>query len=210
MAARPESLRDRVVPFPGRRQTDAELVQAVVRGDHDALGAVWDRYVGEVRAMIRERLGSDSASDDLVQEVFIAFYQSAARLENPRALRSYLLGIALRQTALELRGRYRRWRRLRITKTGDLPEVPAAEAAVEPRDALRVLQRVLQRVPELPRMAFVLRYAHDLSPVEVAIVLRISQSKARRAITRGRARVLSLARQEPALLSYLRPYQEDR
>jgi DNA-directed RNA polymerase specialized sigma24 family protein len=53
-------------------------------------------------------------------------------------------------------------------------------------------------------MAFVLRYAEDLSPQEVALALGVSEAKARRAITRGRERVLSLAKAEPALVTYLR------
>jgi DNA-directed RNA polymerase specialized sigma24 family protein len=53
-------------------------------------------------------------------------------------------------------------------------------------------------------MAFVLRYAEDLSPEEVAIALGVSDARARRAITKGRERVLALGRCEPALLPYLR------
>jgi DNA-directed RNA polymerase specialized sigma24 family protein len=58
-------------------------------------------------------------------------------------------------------------------------------------------------------MAFVLRYAEDLSPSEVATALGISAAKARRAITKGRERVLALGRGEPALGAYLRTRSED-
>jgi DNA-directed RNA polymerase specialized sigma24 family protein len=52
-------------------------------------------------------------------------------------------------------------------------------------------------------MAFILRYAEDLSPEEVALALGVSNAKARRAITKGRDRVVSLGRNEPALAQYL-------
>jgi DNA-directed RNA polymerase specialized sigma24 family protein len=84
------------------------------------------------------------------------------------------------------------------------------EVPVDSRDSLRALRSVLDRVPELPRMAFILRYAEDLSPEEVAIALGVSNARARRAITKGRERVLALGRREPALVVYLQARSEDR
>ncbi|HEX4475497.1 MAG TPA: RNA polymerase sigma factor [Polyangiaceae bacterium] len=204
MGARPKILSERVVAFPRARLTDAELVHAVASGDADALSTVWTRYVADVRKMIRSCLGPDSATDDLVQEVFIGFYRNAARLESPRALRSYLLGIAARTSAFELRTRKRRFRWLTLSRTGVLPEGQLVDSPVDSRDALRALHGVLARISELPRLAFVLRYAEDLSPEEVALALGVSEAKARRAITRGRERVLELGKAEPALAPYLR------
>jgi RNA polymerase sigma-70 factor (ECF subfamily) len=209
MRSRPEAKAERVVALPQRRVTDAELVHAIAQGDHAALAAVWRRYVADVRGMIHGCLGADPAIDDLVQDVFLGLYRNAGRLSSPSALRSYLLGIAARVCAFELRTRKRRFRWLRFTLTGELPDGPLVESPLDSRDSLRALRRVLAGVPELPRMAFVLRYAEELSPEEVAIALGVSDAKARRAITRGRERVLALGRREPALLPYLRSRPED-
>jgi RNA polymerase sigma-70 factor (ECF subfamily) len=160
--------------------------------------------------MIHRCLGADPGIDDLVQDVFLGLYRNAGRLSSPSALRSYLLGIASRVCAFELRTRKRRFRWLRFTLTGELPEGPLVESPLDSRDSLRALRRVLARVPELPRMAFVLRYAEELSPEEVAIALGVSDAKARRAISKGRERVLALGRGEPALLPYLQSPLEER
>jgi RNA polymerase sigma-70 factor (ECF subfamily) len=174
----------------------------VAGGDQAALAQVWERYAADVRLSIRGSFGQDPLVDDLVQEVFIAFFRGAARLKNPRALRAYLLGTAMRLTAFEIRTRRRRFRWLRLTPSGVLPETEAPSRA-EPRDALTALRLVLQQLRELPRMAFELRYVMDLSPAQVAVALDISEAKARRAITEGRERVMALARAEPALTLYL-------
>lgn len=203
MRSRPEATAERIVAFPRPRLTDSELVHAVAQGDHSALAAVWNRYAGDVRGMIHGCLGADSATDDLVQDLFLGFYRNAGRLSNPSALRSYLLGAAARVCAFELRTRTRRFRWLRFTKTGELPSGPLVESPIESRDSLRALRRVLARVPELPRMAFILRYVEGLSPDEVAVALGVSGAKARRAITKSRERVLALASREPALEPYL-------
>ena len=180
---------------------------ALTRGDEQALSQVWERYVDDVRLCIRSSLGPDPAIDDLVQEVFLALFRGASRLANPRALRPYLLGTALRLSAFEIRTRRRRLRWLRLSPTGTLPD-GRTESPVEPREALAVLRKVLGRVRELPRMAFELRYVMGLSPPEVALALGVSESKARRAISEGRARVLDLARREPSLAPYLHPSPE--
>jgi RNA polymerase sigma-70 factor (ECF subfamily) len=208
MRARTEAKTERVVALPRLRLTDAELVNAVAEGDHAALAAVWERYVNDVRGMISSVLGPDPGTDDLVQNVFLGFYRNAGRLGSPSALRSYLLGIAVRACAFEIRTRTRRHRWFRFTRTGELPEGPLVESPIEPRDSLRALRDVLERLPELPRMAFILRYAEDLSPEEVAIALGVSNAKARRAITKGRESVLALGQREPALQRYLRARPE--
>jgi RNA polymerase sigma-70 factor (ECF subfamily) len=203
-----ESRAANIIPLRRSQASDADLVGAVARGDERALAQVWERYVREVRISIRSSLGPDPAVDDLVQEVFLAFYRGASRMQNPRALRAYLLGAAMRLTAFEIRTRRRRFRRLRLTQRGSLPEI-VVEATTESSDALATLREVLLRVRELPRMAFELRYLFDLSPSQVALALEVSEATARRAITEGRARVLELSRREPALAPYLRSLPEE-
>src|SRR5262245_55091366 len=112
-----------IIPLRRSQASDADLVDAVARGDERALAQVWERYVREVRVSIKSSLGRDPAVDDLVQEVFLAFYRGASRMQNPRSLRAYLLGAAMRLTAFEIRTRRRRFRRLRLTPRGSLPEI---------------------------------------------------------------------------------------
>ncbi len=188
---------------------DADLVKAVSEGNKDALRAVWDRYVASVRATLRSCLGSDAAIEDLAQEVFLGFYRSAGRIREPSALRPYLLGSAANVASLEIRSRSRRRRwyavyRLFRRVSRDAVGTPH----VEERDALRSLHEVLARIPTRERNAFVLRYVQDLTPIEVAQALGIPVGTAKRAISQGRRRVLLRARNEPALMDYLRPSHE--
>ena len=57
-----------VARFPPDRLGDAELVEAVARGDTAAVGVVWDRYSHVVRSVLRSNLGTDAAVEDLLQE----------------------------------------------------------------------------------------------------------------------------------------------
>lgn len=192
--------------FPTERLSDAELVVAIARGDRAALTAVWHRYSGAVRSTLFAGLGPDHALDDLVQEVFISLYRTAGHMKQPSALRSYLLGAAARRAAFErrTRGRRSRWLTLFSTITS-LPRTQLPD--VEPRDAVRALDRVLGSVAERPRMAFILRYVEDLAPEDVAVALEMSLATAKRTIVKGREKVLLLANREPALREYVRGFE---
>lgn len=188
--------------FPRDRTTDAELVGRVASGDGQALMLVWDRYAPAVRSALYASLGPDHAIDDLLQEVFLAFYRRASKIENPQALRSYLLGAAVRSATFERRTRARRSRWLGLFASDHRIESsysPEADAS----DVIRCLTRVLEQLPERAREAFVLRYVDDLSPAEVAIALGVSESTAKRAIAKGRERVLVHALRDPLLHGYL-------
>jgi RNA polymerase sigma-70 factor (ECF subfamily) len=195
---RPSNVRE----FPRDRLSDAELVERVAAGDGHAVMLVWDRYAASVRAALFASLGPDHAIDDLLQEVFLGFFRRASRIENPSALRSYLLGAAVRSATFERRTRARRSRWIGLFASDSrIDNVHAPE--VEAQDVIRSLTTVLSQLPERAREAFVLRYVDDLSPAEVAVALGVSESTAKRAIAKGRERVLFYASRDQVLHGYL-------
>jgi RNA polymerase sigma-70 factor (ECF subfamily) len=187
---------------PEARRSDAELVQAVAAGDAAALGLVWDRYSALVRQTLKASLGPDAAIEDLLQEVFMVLFGSAGRLRDPNALRSFLVGVAVRKLAFERRKRWvRRW--VTLSPTGVVPEVEQSPRDAEGVEALRSLYRLLESLPERRRSAFVLRHVQGLAVLEVAAALEVSESTAKREINRARDYVLARARREPALRAYV-------
>jgi RNA polymerase sigma-70 factor, ECF subfamily len=193
--------------FPASRAGDAQLVEAAARGDRAAVAEVWDRYSGLVRGVLHGALGPDGVLDDLLQEVFMAFVRSAKNIADGGQLRAYLVSIAVRQAALEIRRRkVRRW--VLLSPSGELPEQPAAPRDVEGRAALRALYRVLDKLSSRRRLAFVLRHVQGLEMLEVASALGVSESTARRELGSARQQILLNARREPALAEFLTRMQE--
>jgi len=191
-----------VTAFPEDRYVDAKLVRDAARGDRAAVGLAWDRYATLVRGVVRGVLGPDDAVDDLVQEVFIAFHRGASRIQDGGALRGYLVGVAVRLGALEIRRRkVRRW--VGLTPTGEPPDVPVAPEDAEGREALRALYRVLDKLGSRRRLTFTLRHVQRLELLEIAAAIGISESTVRRELRRAEQQVAALARGEPSLLRYL-------
>lgn len=193
-----------VARFPYERLGDAELVQAVSRGDAEALGVVWDRYSTLVRSVLRGSLGFDAAVEDLLQEVFIVFLKGADGLRDPSALRAYLVSVAVRLSLVELRRRrVRRW--VTLSATGEIPDIPIAPEDTDGAAALRALYRLLEPMPARRRTAFVLRHVEGMDVADVARALEVSESTVKREVARATENIYTRARRsEPVLWDYLR------
>lgn len=194
--------------FPRDRLGDSELVEAVARGDTAALGVVWDRYAQVVRSVLRSNLGVDAAVEDLLQEVFIAFFRGAATLRDASALRPYLVSVAVRLVFVELRRRrVRRW--VTLSPRGHVPEVASEPSDLDGALALRGLYRLLEQLPPRRRVAFVLRQVQGLEIAEVAAALRTSESTAKREVSRARRAIVARAKRlEPSLWEFIRRVEE--
>jgi RNA polymerase sigma-70 factor (ECF subfamily) len=181
---------------------DAELAQAAARGDVEAVGVIWDRYSALVRSVLRGAIGPDSAVEDLLQEVFIVFLRCASDLRDASALRAFLIAVAVRLVTVELRRRrVRRW--VTLSPTDEMPD-----STVSPRDfagleTLRGLYRLLERMPNRRRLAFVLRNVQGLEIAEVAKALDVSESTAKREVSRAKEVIRVRCRTEPSLWQYL-------
>lgn len=189
--------------FPQARLSDSELVHAIVQGDAEAAGIVWDRYAALVRSVLRSGLGFGADIEDTLQEVFIAFLRGVHRLRSAESLRPYLLGVAIRRVSTELRRRrVRRWTAL--MPSDEIGEVQAAAYDLESTQVLRALDRVLDGLPARRRMAFVLRHVHGCEVSEAAELLGVSESTIKREARRARDAISARAqRREPWLWGYL-------
>jgi RNA polymerase sigma-70 factor (ECF subfamily) len=181
---------------------DAALALAAADGNEDALAAVWNRYATLVRGLLRRSLGPGADVEDLVQETFLQFVREVKNLRDPAALRSFLIGIAVRVARSALRRRrLRRW--LLLTDTGALPEQPHEGADEDAREALTRLYALLDRLDEKSRLLFVLRYIEGLELTCAAEATGVSLATAKRHLAKVTARVHAMAAREPALVAYL-------
>ncbi|MBV9948231.1 MAG: RNA polymerase sigma factor [Myxococcales bacterium] len=181
---------------------DEDLALAASSGDPRAAIAIFRRYVVQVRSKLLRWIGGHDL-DDHVQDVFSRLFEQLPRLRQPSALRSFLIGITLRVACTELRRR-RRWR-LRLTATGEVPEIPwHAHDDGTAREALSRFEDILGKLAPRTRRVFVLRYVEKLELVDVAAAMDISLATAKRHLSRASMRVFAMAEREPALADYLR------
>jgi len=183
---------------------DGALARLAAEKDPRAAAALWDRYATLVRGILRRTLGPSADVEDLVQDAFIGLFRTLPGLRDPDALRSFVVGTALRVARSELRRRrVRRW--LSLTSSGAMPDA-AQEGASDPeaRRAVKRLYEVLDKIDDRGRMAFVLRYIEGYELTEVAEALGCSLATTKRALGKAQERVNAMVKRDPLLAQYAR------
>jgi len=188
----------------GEAITDEAIALALQRGDAGASLEAWRRFCPFVRGSLRRLLGPGSEEEDLVQEVFLRFFQRVGTLREATAVRGFLFGICVRVVRKEVSRRWlRRW--LRLTDDGQLPERgPASfdQDAREAREAVVRYYRVLDALGSEARSLFVTRHIEGLELAEVARLHGLSVSTTQRRLGRAEKRVAALVNADPALASF--------
>src|ERR671910_1103347 len=87
---------------PAREPSDEQVLEAVGRGDDDALGELYDRY-GRLAYRLAFRILRDrTLAEDAVQEAFLAVWRSADAYKRERAKPSTWLLTVVHRRAVDI------------------------------------------------------------------------------------------------------------
>ena len=84
-----------------RETSDEALVRAIAGGERDAMAALYSRHNVRLYRFIVRLIGNAATAEDLVNEVFLDVWRSAARFEGKSSVPTWLLAMA-RYKALSL------------------------------------------------------------------------------------------------------------
>jgi RNA polymerase sigma-70 factor (ECF subfamily) len=196
------STRNNLAELPLDTLGDAALVAALLQGSERAAQAIWHRHAPAVRRTLARSLGPDQEVEDLLQDVFVGFVKSAAKLQDPSNLRAYLVSIAFRIAAMEIRRRkVRRW--VTLTGSGDVPELPTPASEPDEARALSALYKILDGLSARDRLIFIARHVEGMQIDETAESLRLSKATVWRASKATFEHVMGKAQHDPALVAYV-------
>jgi RNA polymerase sigma factor (sigma-70 family) len=140
-------------------------------------------YGAELKRFLTRRLRDRAAAEDVAQETYLHLHRlEQAQVRHPRAL--------LFVIASHLAARYRK--RGEIHGADDSAEAAAVpDSALSPEriaeldDAIRVLEEIVEAMPDQLRMVWVLRRVEDLSPAQIAEQLGLSVKAVNRRLERA-------------------------
>lgn len=78
-------------------QSDSELVKAVLNGDRDAYGCLFERHERSVQAVALAVLGDYHAAQDAVQESFVTAFKKMGALRKGSSFGPWVRRIARRE-----------------------------------------------------------------------------------------------------------------
>jgi RNA polymerase sigma-70 factor (ECF subfamily) len=184
---------------------DDALIAALVAGETEALGALYDRHARVVFSLLLRIVGDRDGAEELLQEVFLRAWQHADAFDETRGtVRGWLYGIAHNLALNELRRRRRRPQMQQppasddsdgddFARRVDAGPDPAGDAWCAVRDA--ELAHALDQLPPGQRAVLML-YAEGLSQSEIAATLDeplgTVKSRMRRALCHLREALSSL------------------
>jgi RNA polymerase sigma-70 factor (ECF subfamily) len=176
---------------------DEALVDALVRRDPDAPAILFDRYAPYVQRVLARIVGySEPERMDLLHDVFVRALEGIGDLKNPRALKSWLVGITVFLAKEWLRRRKRVGSPVAPESAADRAGISTPPDAVE---AVRSLYALLDRFNADDRAVFVLRVLEGMNLNEIAEACDLTISTARRRVLRAEARFHRLLPGYPAL-----------
>ncbi|GAA1924834.1 sigma-70 family RNA polymerase sigma factor [Streptomyces sodiiphilus] len=172
---------------PGRKPSDEELAEGLIRGDEHCLAAIHRRWSGLVHALAARALGDAREAEDVTQQVFLAAWRGRHTYRPDRGtLAGWLVGITRRKTADALGARTRR---PEPAATDDAPAPAAGESPDAVLDRLLLTQE-LARLPAAQRQVLHLAFYEDLTQTQIALrtglPLGTVKSHARRGLHRLR------------------------
>ena len=151
---------------------DRDCLRRLASGDGDAAGRLYDRHARAIYSLVLRIVADEGDTEDVVQEVFAQAWRQAARYDPSRgAVGAWLLMMARTRAIDRLRAR-----RTRLgPQTGEddrMLDLPSGtpDAATEMIDAeqARLVQRALNGLPLLQRLAIELAYFEGLTQREIA------------------------------------------
>jgi RNA polymerase sigma-70 factor (ECF subfamily) len=181
---------------------ERKLAEALLRRDPRAATEAWELYAPVVLGFLRRFFGPGPDRRDLCQEVFLRFFGRIDDLHDPSALRGFVISISLGVARNEHRRlRVRRW--VRLTSSGDLPDIPTSGFDPEAREATVRLYSVLARVSAEDRSLFLTRYVEGMEIADIAGVHGLSFGTAKRRVARAARRLSAKMRRDPLLADYV-------
>ncbi len=169
--------------------SDQILAQQIQAGDEQAFGALIRRYERSLAALIRDRLGSADAVEDVLQETLVHAW-SGLRVQGPRNVRAWLYQVARNRCSDYLRSTQRRECFVEAEALAMMANRFRVAEAHQRRAAEDVVE-AFEQVPEKEREALRSFYLDGLSIAEIAARHRCPPGTVKRRLSHGRDMVRS-------------------
>jgi RNA polymerase sigma-70 factor (ECF subfamily) len=170
--------------------SEREQVAAAIRGDVDAVRAVWQTHRRWVAAVVLAHKPAAAEVDDLLQDVAMAFVRTIGKLRDESALKPWLRTIAINAARAAGRQARLRQRQRDALAASQGPSVPGdhdnpADLTLGREDAAYLLQ-LAQRIPEGYREPLILRCVRGMNYRQIGKLLGLPETTIETRIARGR------------------------
>lgn len=186
----------RVPPTP-RPDPLAELCPRLRAGDVAAFEQLFRTLHAPLCEVVDGYVRSQDVAEEIVQDLFFVLWTTRDRLPAARSLRAYLFTAARNRALHHLRHRavVRRWSAQVDTHAevaGVGSPLPRPDEVLQADERSRAIRDAVAQLSPRTRVAFVLRWEHEMSHAEIATAMGISVKGVEKLVTAARARLREL------------------
>jgi RNA polymerase sigma factor (sigma-70 family) len=171
--------------------SDEQLIEAVARGDEQALAELYDRFGGTAYRLALRVLRDGALAEDAVQDAFLSAWRTAVSFDARRGSASTWLLTLVHRRAVDLVRREDR-RRTEVLDDAPVPAGDATDETAEVREERRRVQAALAQLTSDQREALELAYYGGLSQSELAERLGVPLGTVKSRMFAGLARLRDL------------------
>lgn len=164
--------------------TDEDLFRLVKTDDEKAFGEIYARYWPTLTTTACRHLQSRAKAEDLVQEIFISFYNRRNLVELSISLKAYLTQALKFKVMNEYRSQVVR-QAYQKTVFYTTSQNSDCHNAYETKELTYYINRSIKQLPDKCRQAFILSRAEDLSYKDISGQLGISVSTVEKHISKA-------------------------
>lgn len=152
---------------------DWDLMQAIARGDVQALNDLYAQYGGLLMGYLIMRTGDRTLAEEIMQDTMLAVWEHAGQFERRSKVKTWLLTIA-RNRAINAHRR----KQVNVIQLSDVFAMQSDDTGpiefVERDIRAQAVRHAIQTLPEAQREVLTLVFYHQLAMHEIANVLDIS------------------------------------
>jgi RNA polymerase sigma-70 factor (ECF subfamily) len=178
---------------PDAAAQDLAWMARIKDGDTEALRDLIEAHQLRVIGTVAKMLGDDGDAEDIAQQVFIRVWKSAARYEPTAKFTTWLFKITRNLVFNELRRRKRHPAQSLDGAAEDERPLQAPDpGSKSPADSLldgemqAAIQKAINELPEVQRMAVVLRRYDDIPYEDIGEILGLSVPAVKSVLFRAR------------------------
>jgi RNA polymerase sigma-70 factor (family 1) len=159
--------------------SDAELAMRIRTGSYEAFTVLFRTHYTSLVAFARGFVGSEDEAEEIVQDVFVRVWDRRHDWRLESSIRGYLFGATRNRAMNAVRRRRAEWR-WETACVLEPDRVGLGRGPPQPDQSMRVaeldaaVRRAISRLPEQCRIAYTLRWHHELTYAEIAHALGIS------------------------------------
>jgi len=184
-------------------QDRTHTAAAALRGDADALRAVWQENRRWVAAVLLAHKPKDADVEDLLQDVAMTLVKNITKVRDPSVLGPWLRTVAInaaraagRQTSRRQRAPFRLSRGQGVSEGEAGATWPPVSDEVERIESGERLTALAARLPEGYREPLLLKCVKGMSYREIGTLLGLAETTVETRIARGRRMLRELASAE--------------